>query len=189
MHVYDPIQKRFVPFLSGLAASRFVISPDKNWMVYQDYPRHYLWRSKLDGSEKLQLTDFPSVMPSWSPDSRMIAFSNVRQIYQRSAGDKPEIYQVSVDGGSPERLTSEGGLELSPTWWPDGKSIAFMDFPLPGQKTKGIKVLDLSTRRVAIMPNSEGFYGPLWSPDGQHCAQDPPRVMLYSALERVPGRF
>jgi serine/threonine protein kinase/Tol biopolymer transport system component len=186
MHVYDPIQKRFVPFLNGLAASRFVISPDKKWMVYTDYPRHYLWRSKLDGSEKLELTDFPSAFPSWSPDSKKIAFSDVREIYQRSDRDKPEIYQVSVDGGSPEKLTSEGGLELSPSWWPDGKSIAFMDFPVPGQKIKGIKVLDLSTRRVAIMPHSEGFYGPLWSPDGQHLiavAQDPSRIVLYSAQE------
>jgi len=195
MHAYDPIQKRFVPFLNGLAASRFVISPDKKWMVYQDYPRHYLWRSKLDGSEKLQLTNFPSVFPTWSPDSKMIAFSDVRQIYQRGDGDKPEIYQVPVDGGSPEKLTSEGGLELNPSFWPDGKSIAFMDFPMPGQKIKGIKVLDLATRRVAIMPNSEGFYAATWSPDGQHLfavGQDPSRIVLYSAQEgtwRVLKKF
>ena len=51
MKSYDPAQERFVPFLGGFPASTFVISPDKKWMVYVDYPLHHLWRSKLDGRE------------------------------------------------------------------------------------------------------------------------------------------
>jgi Tol biopolymer transport system component len=53
--------------------------------------------------------------------------------------DRKEIYLVSAEGGSPEKLTSEGNTELAPNWWPDGKSITFNDFPLPGQKINGIK--------------------------------------------------
>src|SRR5215472_15738926 len=75
MHVYDQQQKRFTPFLDGFAASVFTISPDRKWMVYADYPRHYLWRSKLDGSEKLQLTDSYAWVPQWSADSKRIVFS------------------------------------------------------------------------------------------------------------------
>ncbi|MGH9546092.1 MAG: protein kinase domain-containing protein [Terriglobales bacterium] len=172
MHVYDPKLKLFVPFLDGLAAADFVISPDKNWMVYADFPRRHLWRSKLDGSEKLQLTDSYSWMPQWSPDSKTIAFS-----------DRNEIYQVSIDGGAPEKLTSEGNNEVAPVWSPDGKSIAFNDFPQPGHIT-GIKVLDLATRQVSIMPGSEHFFVPSWSPDGRHMvaiAENPSRMVLYSA--------
>ncbi|HXM63827.1 MAG TPA: protein kinase [Terriglobales bacterium] len=44
MHFYDEKEKRFVPYLGGLAAAQFVISPDRKWMVYADYPRGYLWR-------------------------------------------------------------------------------------------------------------------------------------------------
>jgi Tol biopolymer transport system component len=172
MRVYDPKLKRFVPFLDGLAAADFILSPDKKWMVYADYPRRHLWRSKLDGSEKLQLTDFYSWMPKWSPDSKKIVFS-----------DRQEIYMVSVDGGAPEKLTSEGKIELAPNWWPDGKSIVFNDYPLPGQM-EGIKVLDLATRKISIMPGSAGFYAPSWSPDGRYLvaiAQNPSRMVLYSA--------
>ena len=122
-------------------------------MIYTDYPRRYLWRSKLDGSEKLQLTDFYSWMPHWSPDSKKIAFSDLH-----------EIYMVSIDGGTPEKLTSEGKDELAPNWSPDGKSILFNDFPSGGQPIKGIKVLDLATRTVSIMPGSAGFYVPSWAP-------------------------
>ncbi len=172
MQVYDPKLKRFVPFLDGLAAADFVISPDKRWMAYKDYPRRHLWRSRLDGSEKLQLTDSVAWMPQWSPDSEWIAFSDLK-----------EIYRVSIDGGTPEKLTAEGRTEVAPVWWPDGKSIAFNDFPQPGQ-IRGIKVLDLATRKISIMPGSEGFYVPSWSPDGKHMvaiAQDPSRMMLYTA--------
>jgi Tol biopolymer transport system component len=172
MQVYDPKLKRFVPFLDGLAAADFVISPDKKWMAYKDYPQRRLWRSRLDGSEKLQLTDSFAWMPKWSPDSKWIAFSDFK-----------EICRVSIDGGTPEKLTAEGKTELAPDWWPDGKSIAFNDYPLPGQAL-GIKVLDLETRKVSIMPGAEAFYVPSWSPDGKYMvaiAQNPSRMMLYTA--------
>jgi len=172
MHVYDPGLKRFVPFLDGLAAADFQLSPDKQWMAYRNYPQLHLWRSKLDGSEKLELTDYGVFMPRWSPDSKWIAFSDFK-----------EICRVSVDGGTPEKLTSEGKFEVAPAWWPDGKSIAFNDFPTPNH-IRGIKVLDLATRKVSIMPGSEGFYVPSWSPDGKYLvaiADNPSRMVLYSA--------
>ena len=34
MQAYDSKGQRFIPFLDGLAASSFVISPDRQWMVY-----------------------------------------------------------------------------------------------------------------------------------------------------------
>ena len=171
MRVYEPKVNSFVPFLDGLAASAFVVSPDKKWMAYVDYPRHHLWRSKLDGTEKLQLTDIFSSMPQWSPDSKQIVFSDWHQ-----------LYLVSADGGSLEKLITNANNEVAPSWWPDGKSIAFNDFPLPGHFL-GIKVLDLNTRKVSVMPGSEGFYVPSWSPDGKYLvaiAQNPSRMVLYS---------
>jgi len=33
-----------------------VISPDRQWMAYSEYPSRHLWKSRLDGSEKVQLT-------------------------------------------------------------------------------------------------------------------------------------
>lgn len=175
MNVFDPAQKRFVPFLNGLPASSFRISPDKKWMVYADYPRHYLWRCKLDGSERLQLTNFYSTMEHWSPDGKQIVFSDWRQ-----------LYLISVDGGIAEKLIPNPNYEVAPSWAPDGKSIAFNDYPVPGQIR--IKVLDLARRKISIMPGSEGFYVPSWSPDGKYMvaiAQNPSRMVLYSAKSGV----
>jgi dipeptidyl aminopeptidase/acylaminoacyl peptidase len=111
-------------------------------------------------------------MPQWSPDSKQIVFSDWHQ-----------LYLISVDGGSPEKLIPDAHNEVAPSWWPDGKAIAFNDFPIPGQLT-GIKVLDLITRKISVMNGSEGFYVPSWSPDGKYLvaiAQNPPRMVLYSA--------
>ena len=172
MQSYDPKEQRFIPFLNGLAASSFVISPDRQWMVYADYPRHLLWRSRLDGSERLPLTDIPAWMPEWSPDGKWVVFCNFKA-----------IYRVSIDGGVPEQLTSEGGeLEVTPTWSPDGTSIDFSDIPTPGHFT-GIKVLDLASKKVSVWPGTPGIYAPSWSPDGKYMvaiANPPKRMVVYS---------
>ncbi len=164
LHFYDAKEKRFLPYLGGLPATQLVVSPDRKWMVYSDYPRGYLWRCKIDGSEKLQLTNSFSQMPTWSPDSKWIAYS-----------DWQELYRVSVDSGAPEKLTSEGFTEVLPSWSPDGKSIYFNDYPIAGHFR--IRILDLETRKVSTMPGSDGYYAPLWSPDGQYLAaiQNPPK--------------
>jgi Tol biopolymer transport system component len=173
MQVYESQQKRFVPFLGGLSAAEFVISPDQQWMVYTDFPRHFLWRSKLDGSEKLQLTNSYAVWPRWSPDGKNIVFMDWRA-----------IYLISSDGGTPEKLIGGGDVsEVAPEWTPDGKAITFNDFPKLGAKLKGVQVLDLASRKVSVIPGSEGFYVGSWSPDGKYMvavAQNPLRMMLFN---------
>ena len=170
MHFYDEKEKRFLPYLGGLPAAQIVVSPDRKWMVYTDYPRGYLWRCKIDGSEKLQLTDTLAQMPAWSPDSKWIAYT-----------DWHELYRVGVDSGAPEKLTSEGFTEVLPDWSPDGKSIYFNDYPIAGHLR--IRILDLESSKVSTMPGSDGYYAPLWSPDGQYLAgiQNPPKSLaIYS---------
>jgi eukaryotic-like serine/threonine-protein kinase len=170
IHSYDPKEKRFLPYLGGLPASQLVVSPDRKWMVYTDYPRGYLWRCNIDGSEKLQLTNSLAQMLTWSPDSKWIAYT-----------DWQELYRVSVDSGAPEKLTSEGFMEVLPNWSPDGKTIYFNDYPIAGHQR--IRILDLETRKVSTMPGSDGYYAPSWSPDGQYLAavQNPPKSLaIYS---------
>jgi eukaryotic-like serine/threonine-protein kinase len=172
MQVYDSGEKKFVPYQGGINASVLLVSPDRRWIAYSDFPRHNLWRSRLDGSDKLQLSTVYCFLPRWAPDSKSIVFS-----------DAEEIYHVSVDGGPTERLTSSGDLEVSPSFGPDGKSITFSDIPFPGHMD-GLKVLDLDTKKISIMPGSEGLYVPGWSPDGQYLVatgNNPLRLMLYTA--------
>jgi WD40 repeat protein len=172
MQVVDPRTQKLLPFLGGLSALEFVVSPDGRWMAYTDYPTGYLWKSKLDGSERLQLTNSPAFMEQWSPDGKSLAYSDWRK-----------LYLVSADGGSLEQLISAGDNEVMPTWFADGKSIAFCYYNFMDQPPDGLYTLDLATRKVSRMPDSKGFFIPSWSPDGNFLvaiAQNPSRMMLYS---------
>ena len=67
---YDSASHQFTPYLSGISAMGVNFSRDGKWVTYVAYPEGTLWRSKVDGSERLQLT-FPPLfcaMPRWSPD-------------------------------------------------------------------------------------------------------------------------
>ncbi|HEY3989489.1 MAG TPA: protein kinase [Acidobacteriaceae bacterium] len=176
MEVFDPGSRKFVPFLDGIAARDFILSPDGQWMVYAEYPSGHLWKSKLDGTEAWQLTNTYAAMEQWSPDGKWIAYS-----------DWQNIYRISAEGGTPERLTETGSNQITPTWLPGGGSIAFNYYPFPDHAPTAIQILDLATHKVSPMPGTEGYYLPSWSPDGKYMvaiAVHPSRLMLYTAEKK-----
>ena len=56
---YDARSQQFVPYLSGISAIQLGFSKDGQWVAYTSYPDGTLWRSKVDGTERLQLTSSP----------------------------------------------------------------------------------------------------------------------------------
>src|SRR5690348_2942726 len=118
---YDVKSRQFMLFLSGISASGVSFSRDNQWVTYVTYPEGNLWRSKADGSERLQLTSQPmtAFLPRWSPDDRQISFMG-------QLPNKPwQIYIVPADGGTPKMVTG-GTLNFADaTWSPDGNSLIF----------------------------------------------------------------
>ncbi len=174
---YDPVAKQFVPFIGGLPASDLAFSRDGKWVGYISIPDGTLWRSRLDGSEPLQLTYSPwtASLPSWSPDGSQIAYVAAQ------AGMPWKIYIVSVQGGAPEELLPEKTGEIDPTWSADGKRLAFgrLGFGSTGGE---IEIVDLKTREASVLPGSQGLFSPRWSPDGRYMAAltvDSKKVMVY----------
>ncbi len=75
---YDSASRQFVPLLDGISASDVSFSRDGQWIAYVTLPGYELWRSRVDGSDRLQLISSSgntlSQLPRWSPDGKQIAF-------------------------------------------------------------------------------------------------------------------
>jgi Tol biopolymer transport system component/DNA-binding winged helix-turn-helix (wHTH) protein len=163
---YDVQARRLDSYLGGLSAGPVDFSSDGKWMAYVSYPDMTLWRSRVDGSEKMQLT-FPPVRvyaPRWSPDGSKIAFMDVQ------LGRPYKIRLLSSFGSSPELLlpSDSGEAEADPTWMPDGNSIVLAKFDGTYKVNIAIYRLDSKTSKVSSIPDSDGLFSPRVSPDGRY---------------------
>ena len=174
---YDLKSGRFEPYLGGISAEYVSFSKDGQWVAYVSFPEGTLWRSKMDGSERLQLTYPPSqaLMPRWSPDGKTIVFFGV------DANQPPRIYEVSLEGGSLRPLMPNNpDPQTDPNWSPDGSKIVFAGHT--ADATSSIRVFDLATRQVSTLPGSQGMYSPRWSTDGRYIpalSVDSKRLLLF----------
>jgi len=162
---YDAKSAEFLPFLSGISADSVSFSKDGKWVAYVSYPEGTLWKSKSDGSQRIQLSYPPliAVLPSWSPDGKQLVF------YGTMPGRDWLLYTVSTDGGAPsEQIPEDSERKLDPDWSADGTKIVFGNGP--GNKDSSIRVLDISTHQLSTLPGSTGLYAHRWSPDGRYIA-------------------
>jgi Tol biopolymer transport system component len=170
---YDAKTQRFESYLPNISAEHLDFSRDGEWVAYVTFPEGDLWRSRVDGRERLRLSSPPirATVPRWSPDGKRIAFSAV------IPGKTRKIYIVSAEGGEPQKLTAEERMENDPGWSPDGKMLVFGIWD-----TRTIHLIDLNTLEVTKLPNSEGMFSPRWSPDGRYIATistDVRQMMLF----------
>ena len=174
---YDFKSRKFVPFLGGISAEYVAFSKNREWVAYVSFPEGTLWRSRVDGSERLQLTYPPAypLVPRWSPDGAQIVYAD------QPRGKRPRIFEVSPQGGTPRQLMPEDSMPQSdPTWSPDGTKILFGGNS--NDPAAVIRVLDLVTHQIATVPGSQGLYSPRWSPDGRFVAaipRDSTRLLLF----------
>jgi DNA-binding winged helix-turn-helix (wHTH) protein/Tol biopolymer transport system component len=176
---YDSRNREFAPFFPGISAEGLSFSRDAEWISYTSYPDGTLWRSRIDGGERLQLT-FPPMrvlLPKWSPDGHQIAFAAT------FPGRPWNIYLISAEGGTPKQLLPDGEDRVDVNWSSDGNSLFFGSFGDSLQGPHPISIVDVRTAQISTLPGSVGLFSPRLSPDAHYmCAitsEAPYRLMLF----------
>jgi Tol biopolymer transport system component/DNA-binding winged helix-turn-helix (wHTH) protein len=170
--------RSFVPYLDGASAADLAFSADGQRVAYVSVPERALWSSKIDGSDRIQLSD-PGVMeaalPRWSPDGTQIVFM------ARTLNTDWRVYLVAAIGQGLRELIPGATAGFDPGWSPDGKSIVLSVGDLGGVSNK-ISILDRETGKVSPVPGGENLFSPRWSPDGRYIAgitTDSQALMLF----------
>ncbi|MCI0620854.1 MAG: CadC family transcriptional regulator, partial [Acidobacteria bacterium] len=161
---YDAKTQQLVSYLGGKSDEHLNFSRDGEWMAYVSYPEGNLWRSKVDGRERRQLSFPPMqvVWPRWSPDGKQIVFTG------SMPGKTWKTYLISAEGGQPEQLIQDERVEHDPSWSPDGNSLVFWAGTPRDPSTAVTYLIEMRTRRLTKLPGSEGLMSTRWSPDGRY---------------------
>jgi serine/threonine protein kinase/Tol biopolymer transport system component len=178
---YDAATSQFLPFMDGTSASSVAFSSDGKFIAYVDIADRNLWRSKLDGSDRVQLTYSGKgvAFPSWSPDGSQIAY------IAADFGKPWKIFLISSLGGQPQELLAEKMGEVDPGWSPDGTQLVFGRQAISPELD--IHIVNLKTRELSLVPGSSGMFSPRWSPDGRYLlaiAYGSKKLMLYDLNSR-----
>jgi Tol biopolymer transport system component/DNA-binding winged helix-turn-helix (wHTH) protein len=183
----DAMSKQFVPYGRMLSAAQLVdFSRNGESVAWINPEDSSLWSSRVDGSQRLQLTSSPMevFMMHWSPDGKRIV------LMAREPGKVWRIYTMDAQGGNLKPVLQEARNEADPSWSADGNSIAFGRLPeLMAEKSlpKSIYILNLTTKQLTTVPNSEGLFSPRWSPDGRYIVAmslDQSKLMLYDVASQ-----
>ena len=125
-----------------------------------------LWLGNATTGEAHRLTSDPGIedFARFSPDGRTIAFT---ADYDGSSG---AVYVMPVEGGTPKRLTFDGGSARVQGWTPDGTAVMYAS---RARTAVGF------TRRLFTVPAKGGLSTLLPVPRGEHGAMGPDGRLAY----------
>ena len=95
---------------------------------------------------------------SWSPDGRFIYFTS-----DRSGG--PQIYRVAATGGTPERITFEGGYNARPRMSADGTRLAMVHLVQGNYRIAVLDMVDEKRRDLLVLSAGKQDESPSFAPN------------------------
>ena len=156
----------------------FAVSPDGAQVavaVQTETPTINVWLIDADGSDARQILDCAPdacAQVAWSPDGRLLAY----EFWEQGRPLPSRVWLYDMDTGETGPLFDDRQvLGHTPTWSPDGGRLAFFD-----SAAQAIRVVDLRTRAVALIPTLMGEVG-VFAPDGE--------AMIYAEIRPVGRQY
>ena len=80
-----------------------------------------------DASSRLELVsgDWVATRPAFSPDGRQLVLVRADGDYESGGPGSTDLWTFDVASGTPGRAVTEDSFDDSPSWSPDGDTIAF----------------------------------------------------------------
>jgi len=144
-------------------------SPDGKRLAYYSMKRHGIFIMPALGGVAKQLTEFGS-HPVWSPDGQWLAFQEISSpdLDALPMGSST-LWIVSSQGGAPRQLTQANnppGTHYAPSWSPDGKRVAFINFNTVSPQVWSIAVSGDGLQSITKHGTGDKSW-PIYSPDGK----------------------
>jgi Tol biopolymer transport system component len=183
-----PRSSAFTALGQNLSAAELAqFSPDGEWVAWVNAADNSLWRSRIDGSQRIELTGPPLRIFTmrWSPDNRRLA------VMAEEPGKPWKIYLIDADGGKLTPILNEDRNEADPAWTPDGHSIIFGRLPnrMDSGQPKAIFQLNLDSKKLEEVPGSTGLFSPRLSPDGRYLVAMPLDQSALLLFDRTAGSW
>jgi Tol biopolymer transport system component len=160
-------------------------SRDRNWIAYIDPVQQGLYRSRLDGSDRLELIGQREDVsfPRWSPDGKWILFDGT------SPTGISMTYLIPAMGGTPEPLIESQTEVRDADWSGDGREIVLArSLGLKDSDGRELRIVNFATRKTEAIPDSGHLAMSRWSYDGRFIAateDDQSQLRLWDVARRT----
>lgn len=143
-------------------------SPDGKRIAYYSMQRGGIFMMPALGGVARQLTEFGS-HPVWSPDGQWLAFQGVSwpDLDGMPMGSS-SLWIMNPQGGALRQLTqvnSPPGSHYAPSWSPDGKRVAFINYDTVSPQVWSIAVSGDGLQAITKQATGDKSW-PIYAPDG-----------------------
>lgn len=126
---------------------RISLSPDGKTLAFSsvdlETSEQHIYTIPVDGGEPKQLVNAQAREPVFSPDGKLIAYVEDKNLGRGGGG----LFIVPTQGGSP-KLVTNAKKASSPIWSPEGDMIAFLGY---GDKGNQIHIIPLVEDGIAAV--------------------------------------